>query len=62
MLQQIPKLKKKETLIIPYIVNSFKSNNPTIKWFLLARVSLTNISRKNEIYADLRLSLIKKNS
>ena len=65
ILQQIPKLKKKDTLTIPYIeINSFL--NQTIKLleesgFALARVSLTNISRKeNKIYADLRVESDQK--
>ena len=65
LLKQIPKLKKKDTLIIPYIeINSFL--NQTIQQleengFALARVSLNNISRKkNEIYADLKVELDQK--
>lgn len=65
VLQQIPKLKKKDTLTIPYIeINSFLTQTSQLleeNGFALARVSLTNISRKkNEIYADLRVESDQK--
>ena len=65
ILHQIPELKNKDTLKIAYIeINSFL--NQTIQrleesGFALAKVSLTNISRKkNEIYADLRVESDQK--
>ena len=65
ILHQIPELKDNDTLEIPYSeINSFL--NQTIQrleesGFALAKVSLTNISRKkNEIYADLRVESDQK--
>lgn len=65
VLQQIPKLKKKDTLTIPFIeINSFLTQTSQLleeNGFALARISLTNISRKNnEIYADLKVESDQK--
>ena len=65
VLQQIPKLKKKDTLTIPFIeINSFLTQTTQLleeNGFALVRISLTNISRKkNEIYADLRVESDQK--
>ena len=65
VLQQIPKLKKKDTLTIPFIeINSFLTQTTQLfeeNGFALARISLTNISRKNnEIYADLKVESDQK--